>query len=517
MDRITESLADTCNVAAHLLEGNLEQGLGEKIAIYHQDQTYTYTELVNFVKCVAGWLSSLGIEPEDRIAILLPDSPELVFCFWGALWSGVVPVPINTAATHRDIHYILKDSRAKLLLTTQAWASELGKSELGKSESPFLQHVVITDDSASFLSQLKAQLAQPPYQYGHRDEPAFWLYTSGSTGRPKGVVHRQCSMLTCAEHYSQAVLGMGPDDVTYSVANIPFAYGLGNTLYMPVAVGAATVLSSAQNAFDIVADIHRYQPTIFFGIPSIYSALLAVEEISPLDTSSLRLCVSAAEQLPKTIWQRWKSQHELEICEGIGTTELLHIFLSNRPGNCRPGSSGKPVPGYSVQVLDAEHRPIAPGDIGELQVCGESLMLGYWNRLKETRAALHGETMRTGDKYLIDEEGFFWFMGRKDDCFKINGQWISPFEIEDIFLEHESILDIAIVPDHKQGENLTELVAHLTLKPGIQDPDDVKSGLRQWARSHLPSLKVPKAIHIQEELPRTSTGKIHRKALANQR
>lgn len=511
MDRIYEQLPNIFNIAAYFVEGNLYKGHGERAAFYHKDETYTYRKVSKDVSLTAGLLSELGLERENRMAILLPDSPEFVFAFWGAIWMGAVPVPINTACTVDDIQYILQDSRAKVLLTTQEW-----QEKLAPIQSRFLHHVLLADGEQPFQSLLSQVTTEPTPTETSGDEPAFWLYTSGSTGRPKGVLHAHKSMVVCTELYGKNTLGLHQDDITYSVAKMPFAYGLGNTLYMPMAVGGAAVLSDAANAFDVIADIHRYRPTILHGIPALYAAILAVHDITPLDVSSLRLCASAAEQLPRTIWQKWQETYSLKIYEGIGTTELLHIFLSNRPGECRPGSSGRPVPGYDVRVLDENGLPVPPGEIGSLQVRGKSLMLGYWNRLPETREALYGESMSTGDKYLCDEDGYFCFMGRKDDFFKVNGQWVSPFEIEDVLLQHESVLDVAVVPASDDG-NLTAAIAYISLKSDFSKSPELEDSIRKFAKSQLPHFKAPKTIHFLDDLPRTPTGKIHRKALLKTR
>ena len=508
MNSIDYELPSVFNVAAYFVEGNLHRGNGSKVALYHQDDTYTFQNVFTNVRRAAGLLSELGLERENRIAILLPDSPDFVFAFWGAIWLGAVPVPINTSCTVEDIQYILQDSRAKVLLTNHSW-----QEKLAPIQSSFLRHVLLVDGDQPFNVQLTQQNKELHPAETARDEPAFWLYTSGTTGRPKGVIHLHKSMVVCTEQYGKATLGLQKDDITYSVAKMPFAYGLGNTLYMPMAVGAATVLSDANNAFDIVADIHRYRPTLLFGIPAIYSSLLAVKDISPLDTSSLRLCLSAAEQLPKSIWHKWLETYGHEICEGIGTSEFLHIFLSNRLGECRPGSCGKPVPGYDVRVVDEDGKTVPDNEIGSLQVGGDSLMLGYWNRHRETREVIYGNTMRTGDKYLRDADGYFWFMGRKDDFFKVSGQWVSPFEIEDVLLQHESVLDAAVVPDSDAGEHLTTAIAYITLKSGFSKSPALEDSIRKFVKSQLPHFKAPKTLHFLEQLPRTSTGKINRKAL----
>lgn len=505
MDNISARLPSNFNVAEYFLV-SLNQKHSERVAFYYRDNSYTYAQVKSWVQRMAKLLAKLGLERENRIAILLPDTPEFIFAFWGAIWLGSIPVPINTACTLEDVQYILQDSRSKVLLTTQTWVEKLSPIQ-----SPFLQEVLQVDGE-KLISLLTHQDEQLIWAETARDEPAFWLYTSGSTGRPKGVIHLHQSMVVCAEQYGSAVLGLCADDIIYSVAKMPFAYGLGNTLYMPMAVGAAAILSDAANPFDIIADIHTHKPTVLFGIPSIYAGILSVHEIAPLNPASLRLCLSAAEQLPKTIWLKWRDVYGIEICEGIGTTEFLHIFLSNRPGECHPGSSGRPVLGYEVQVVDDQGVPTQPGEIGTLQVTGESLMLGYWNRLQETRNALYGATMRTGDKYIKDADGYFRFMGRNDDFFKINGMWVSPFEVEDVLLQHESVLDAAVVPAEHDGA-LTQVIAYVSLKSEFVPSADLEKCLRQLVKAQLPHFKAPESIHFLKTLPRTPTGKVHRQVL----
>ena len=301
-------LPQVFNVAAYFIEENLKKGLGEKIAFYYQNETYTYIQVKSFVERTAKLLSHLNLERENRIAILLPDSPEFVFAFWGAIWLGAVPVPINTSSSIDDIQHILHDSRAKILLTNKEW-----KEKLTPIGSSFLRQILCSDGENPFISLVGEQDEGLLCAETSSEEPAFWLYTSGSTGRPKGVIHLHQNMVVCAEHYGKTVLELGSDDIMYSVAKMPFAYGLGNSLYMPMAVGASAILSDANNAFDIVADIGRYRPTVFFGIPSVYTSILAVEEICPLDVSSLRLCVSAAEQLPKSVLHKWQDVYDLEM------------------------------------------------------------------------------------------------------------------------------------------------------------------------------------------------------------
>ena len=529
MSSIYEQLPNVFNLAAYLLEGNLERGNGDKIALYDRDKTYTYSQLNSLVQRSAKLLTQLGLERENRVGILLPNRLESVVLFLGAIWLGAVPVPINPACSLAEINYILQDSRIKVLLTNQVWQEKLALSHDWMVEiegetrrqrdgnitslSSYLRHFLLIDGEQTFLSLLKDCSELTTCASTAPDEAAFWLYTSGSTGKPKGVIHAHQSAVVCIKKYAEAVLGLNEKDIFYSVANIAFAYGLGNSLYFPMAVGAASVLSDASNAFDIINDIEHYRPTVFFGIPSVYAKILEIKEIAALNSSSLRLCISAAEQLPKSIWQEWKDIHDLEICEGIGTTEFLHIFLSNRLGKSKPGSSGRPIPGYDIRVIDDNGLPCRDDEIGELQVSGESLMLGYWNQLQKTRRAIYGNMMRTGDKYKRDRDGFFWFMGRGDDLFKVNGQWISPLEIESVLHQHQQVLEVAVVPEYNGGNQLTEIVAYIGLKSQIQPSLEIEKSIRNFAKQNLPHFQTPHQIYFVESLPRTSTGKIHRHLL----
>lgn len=526
MSKIDE-IPNVFNLAAYLLEGNLERGNGDKIALYDRHKTYTYAQLNSLVRCSASLLEKLGVERENRIGILLPNRVESIAVFLGAIWLGAVPVPINPACSLAEINYILQDSRLKVLLTSQAWAEKLETGRRGDKEterlgltpnsgsllSDYLRHVLLVDGEQPFLSLVEDHAEFNTCAPTSADEAAFWLYTSGSTGKPKGVIHAHRSALVCIEQYAKAILGLHEKDIVYSVASIAFAYGLGNSLYFPLAVGATSVLSDANSAFDIIEDIQHYRPTVFFAIPTVYARILEIQEIATLDSSSLRLCVCAAEQLPKSIWQQWQDKYGLEICEGIGTTEFLHIFLSNRLEESRSGSSGRSIPGYEVQIVDEHGLPCGDEEIGELQVSGESLMLGYWNQLQKTRQAIYGNTMRTGDKYKRDRDGWFWFMGRGDDLFKVNGQWILPLEIEAVLYQHPQVLEVAIVPEYNNGEQLTDISAYISLKSEQQPDVETEKDIQTFAKQHLPHFKAPKQIYFVESLPRTSTGKVHRQRL----
>ena len=507
MESIYARLPHTFNVASYYLEEQSRVGKADAPAYLYDGGSLTYRQLRTSVSRMAALLQEWGVEWEDRLALLLPDGPELAIALWGSIWAGAVPVPINIAYQENDIAYIIGDCRAKVLITTSAW-----RGRLATQPSPFLQRVVAVDETPSLLTRLSQTTHEPEAAATTKDDSAFWLYTSGSTGRPKGAIHLQHDMAVCAELYGKATIGLREGDIIYSVAPIPFAYGLGNTLYFPLAVGAAAVLADTGNAFDVIATIERYRPTVFFGIPSMFKAILDVADIARFDASSLRLCLSAAESLPPSIWHRWRERFGLEICEGIGTTELLHIFLSNRPGEVKPGSTGQVVEGYDVRVVDSSGNAVAPGEVGDLVVGGESLMAGYWNRHQETRAAIYGESMRTGDKYFADEQGYYYFAGRGDDRFKISGQWVLPVEVEDVLLQYEDVLDAAIVAETGEDE-LTHVVAYVALKPGIAATASLEQALKRHARQKLAHFKSPQRIIFVAMIERTATGKIDRRRL----
>ncbi len=504
MDCRYESLPLAFNAADYFVGGNVRADRGEKIAFLYGSHKLTYDEVFEGTKRAAALIRESGVDREQRVALLLPDLPDLVLAFWGAIWAGCVPVLLNIMSAPQDIRYCIRDSRARLLITTTQLLDAAG--------SPKVPNILV-DEKPSFPTRLASTSPMQEPSDTHRDEPAFWLYTSGTTGEPKGVIHAHHSMVTCAENYGKAIVGLSQDDICYSVAKIPFAYGLGNLLYMPMSVGATAVLSSSTNVFDVIDEVARYRPTLFWGIPFVYASILAVQEIAPLDTSSLRLCLSAAEQLPPVIWENFRRQYRLEICEGMGTTEMLHIFISNRCGECRPGTSGRAVPGYDVRVVDAAGNEVEPWTVGNLLVSGESLMLGYWNRCPDTRRALYGSAMKTGDLYTVDEDGYFRFMGRDDDQVKINGMWVSPLEVESVLLEHPAVIGCAVTLTADESV-LPRLEAFVILRSGVAEGPATAQRIRSFAKARLTHYKAPRHIHFVRQLPRTATGKLARKVLS---
>jgi benzoate-CoA ligase len=345
----------------------------------------------------------------------------------------------------------------------------------------------------------------------HRDAPAFWLYSSGSTGAPKGCVHLQHDMVVCAALYAQGVLGITPEDRCFSVAKLFFAYGLGNALYFPFAAGATSVLwPGAPTAENVYAVVEKHRPTLFFSVPTNYGMLLAQQrEGEDFDLSSIRQAVSAGEALPPALFDRFKERFGIEILDGIGSTEILHIFISNRPGALRPGSSGLLVPGYEARITDEEGRDVAAGEIGNLLIKGDSTCAFYWNRHDRTKDTIEGHWIRTGDKYRQDEDGFFWYAGRSDDMLKVGGMWVSPVELENVLLEHAAVLECAVV-GRQDRDGLVKPAAYVVLRPGVDESAARAQELQQFVRSRLADYKRPRWIEFLAELPKTATGKIQR-------
>jgi benzoate-CoA ligase len=516
------------NAAELFIDRNLLEGRGDKVAIECGAERVTYAQLGERVNRLGDALrTELDVRIEERVALLLVDSPAFAYSFFGAIKIGAVPVPINTLWKARDYAYVLNDTRARVAIVSDALVPRL--REIRRTDLRYLKHVVVVGttarDAHRFDRLLEAGAPNITPADTTSDDAAFWLYSSGSTGAPKGCVHLQHDMVVCAEGYGRGVLGMRESDRCFSVAKLFFAYGLGNALYMPFSVGATSILwPGAPTAADVFGVIERHHPTLFFSVPTGYAMLLAHQRTqegdatenrpadgSPreFDLSSIRQAVSAGEALPPALFERFKTRFGVEILDGIGSTETLHMFLSNRPGAVRPGSSGLPVPGYDVRVLDDERRPLPPGETGNLFVKGDSICAGYWNQHARTLETIEGAWIRTGDKFYQDDDGFFWHCGRVDDMLKVGGLWVSPVEVESALLAHPDVQECAVI-GHEDGDGLVKPLAFVVMRAGVTAGPDTPIELTEIVRAQLPDYKRPRWIEFVSELPKTATGKIQR-------
>ena len=464
------------------------------------------------VNRVGNALRGLGVEMENRVLLLLYDSPEFAASFFGAMKIGAVPVPVNTMMRAQDYEYFLNDSRAKVLIVHRPLWDEVAKV---RGRLKYLRHVVIVGEPESgqqafdeWIARASPELEPAPTS---KDDTAFWLYSSGSTGFPKGAVHLQHDMVYCADLYARPILGIRPEDITFSAAKLFFAYGLGNNLYFPFRVGASAILYPGrplpETMFEIIS---REKPTIFFGVPTLYAAMLAIRDAeTKYDLSSLRLCVSAGEALPPELFRRWKERFGTEILDGIGTTEILHIFISNQAGRVKPGSSGMVVPGYEAKIVDEAGDPVTSGDIGNLLVKGESTCAYYWNQHEKTKQTIRGEWIVTGDKYSQDEDGYYWYAGRADDMLKVGGIWVSPIEVENTLIQHSAVLEAAVV-GHEDDDRLIKPKAFVVLNEGCTASPALEDELKGFVKDKIAPYKYPRWITFVPELPKTATGKIQR-------
>ena len=504
-------LPEQFNVSTAFLDRNLDEGRGDRVAIYAGDDRITYRTLLSQVNRAGNALRDLGVRPEERVLLLMLDTPEFAYLFWGAIRIGAVAVPTNTALKPHDYAYMLRDSRATVLAVSEELLPAVEPALAGQGA---LRHVVVAGAGApgagrhalrDLLAGADPHLDPAPT---HRDEPAFWLWSSGSTGAPKGTVHLHHDMVCAAELYARTVLGIRDDDVCLSIAKLFFAYGLGNALYFPFRVGAAAVLAPGRFEPRVYFDlIRRYRPTLFFGVPTAYAAMLAQE--GPAGLGRVRLCVSAGEPLPGALLTRWKERFGVEILDGIGSTEALHIYISNRSGRVRPGSSGEPVAGYAVRIVDEAGRDVPAGEIGDLLVRGDSIAAGYWNQHERTRQAFRGEWFVSGDKYYRDADGYYWYCGRSDDMLKVGGQWVSPAEVEATVIQHAAVLECGVVGREDQ-DGLSKPCAFIVLKPGHAPGDALARDLQAFVREKIAAYKYPRWIEFVPELPKTATGKIQR-------
>ncbi len=511
METIPLPIPERFNVAEYFIDRHLEEGRGDVPGMLYGEKSLTYRQIAERVNRAANAFRQAGVGRGDRVMLLLLDSPNFVAAFWGAIKIGAVAVPANTLLMPDDYAFMLRDSGARCLVVEDALFEKVADLLPGLKG---LQTVWVAGQARGRYESFEEKSSDVPTEAAaaatHRDDPAFWLYTSGSTGRPKAAIHRHRDMVCCLENFAKQVLRISSHDRTFSASKLFFAYGLGNGLYFPFGVGASTVLLAGRPTAEKVLEvISRYHPTIFFAVPSLYAAMLQVPDVEGYDLGSVRCAVSAGEVLPAPLWTRFRERFGLSILDGIGSTEMLHMFISNRQDDIVPGSSGRPVPGYDARIVDEAGNDVAPGQMGSLWIRGESAAAGYWNRPELSRTTFKGEWTLTGDKYISDERGYYWYCGRTDDMLKVSGMWVSPVEIESALLAHPSIVECALVgaTDH---DGLTKPKAFVVLKKTVPPSAEFDAELRQFLRGKLPGYKIPQWIVPVESLPKTATGKIRR-------
>ncbi len=503
-------MTDLFNASTYLLDKHIDNGEGSRLALTGVHGELTYAQLHDRVRRTATGLRAVGLQPEQRLLMFMADSPDFVTVYLAALRIGAVPVPVSTMLHAGDLAELLRDSRARLLAVTGEFTEVAGQVA---AMAPELSAVLV-GGGASVVANVPVHAldelaAAQPDDVGYpttADSPAFWLYTSGTTGKPKGAMHRHGAIKVVCETYGSQVLGIRPDDRCLSAAKAFFAYGLGNSVLFPLAVGAAAVLEPAPSKPDTLASRARtYGATLFFGGPTFFANMLRAD--LPADAlPGVRLATSAGEPLPAALYQRWTSQFGIDVLDGIGMTEMLHIFLSNRPGAVRPGTTGVAVPGYDLRIVDDDGNEVAAGTPGTLLVRGDSAATGYWSRYDASRQVFLGEWLRTGDTYVQDADGYFTCLGRTGDMLKASGIWVSPTEVENRLLAHESVAQAVVVaaPD---TDGLERPVAYVVAHAGRVATEDE---LIAFCRDGLQSFKRPRKVIFVDSYPTTATGKIRR-------
>lgn len=507
------SIPNDYNAATDFVDRNVAEGRTNKTAFIDPAQTLSYGGLRERSNQFANALLRLALVREQRIALIMLDTVAMPVAFWGSIRAGIVPIPLNTLLTTEQYCYILQDSRAAAIVVS---AELMEKVEPVLGELPELRIVVMSDGEPArgqfdFNQLLATSSTEADTASTCADEVAFWLYSSGSTGDPKGVKHLHASLMHTARLYGQQVLGIREDDKVFSAAKLFFAYGLGNAMSFPMSVGATTVLLPERPTPDAVFALMRsHNPTIFYGVPTLYAAMLASPGLKHgAGSERLRICVSAGEALPKEVGERWREATGSNILDGIGSTEMLHIFLSNRPDALTYGSSGLPVPGYEARLVGDDGGDVTEGEIGELIVRGPSAGEGYWNKRNKTRATFVGEWTYTGDKYRREADGLYYYCGRTDDMFKVSGSWVSPFEVESALVSHAAVLEAAVIGKEDE-DGLMKPKAFIVLNEGHLPNDTLFSELKEHVKETAGPWKYPRWIDVRSELPKTATGKIQR-------
>ena len=489
-----------------------------KVAYVDDIGALTYGGLASSIIRCGDALRALGLRPEQRLLLILHDCNEWPIAFLGALYAGLIPIPVNTLLTAEDYAYVIEHSGAAAAIVSRSLLAIL-REALHRATRSVCEITIVSGTSsfnepASNALDLATLISSGNVDYTgvhtHADAMAFWLYSSGSTGRPKGVVHTHANLYWTSELYARTILGLTESDTIFSAAKLFFAYGLGNALTFPLSVGASTVLMSDRPTPDAVfARLTRHRPTVFCAAPTLYAGMLASSALPARESVALRLCTSAGEALPRQIGERFTAHFGSDIIDGLGSTEMLHIFLSNRPGDIRYGTTGRPIDGYEIEIRDDHGDRVPPGQIGDLWVKGPTAALMYWNDRSKSRATFHGPWLRTGDKYICGDDGYFTYAGRNDDMLKISGQYISPFEVESALTQHDSVLESAVVQVADEF-GISKCKAYVVLRHGISPGESLARELQLFVKERLAPFKRPHHVEFLAELPKTATGKIQR-------
>jgi benzoate-CoA ligase len=502
------------NMSDYFLYHNVEEGREGKVCLYYEDQTFTYGEAVRRSNRAGNALRELGLDEENRVLMALPDCPEFVWTWFGAARVGGVITMVNPLLPAADYKYYLEYTRARVAVIHE---SLLGNFAEAVAEAKHLRNVLVVGrehgDFLPFSEVIEQEPDECPRADTHRDDIAIWLFTSGSTGHPKGAVHLHHDLPFNTECYAKRVLGVREDDLTVSVPKLFFGYATGTNLLFPFAVGGATALfserSTPEKLFEV---IDRYKPTVLTSVPTMINGMLNLEGAAAKDLSSLRFCLSAGEALPVELYERWMKTFNVEILDGIGSAEMFHIYITNRPGDVKPGSLGRVVGGYEARVVDAEGREVPTGEMGTLRIKGDSAALCYWQAHEKSKETFAGDWCTTGDQFHVDDEGYYWYHGRTDDMLKVSGVYVAPVEIEACLLQHEAVLECAVV-GHDAGDGLVKPKAFVVAREGYEAGEGLAGRLKEFVKSRLALYKYPRWIEFAESLPKNDRGKIDRKQL----